>query len=198
MPQHTTETHDLRGDLEIGARLRQARELAGLRIRDLAQKVGCAESMVSKIESGKVTPSIVMLARLVAALGRDLASFFGSKLDTPGLVQRANERPILLTDAIRGGAGVSYERLVPFAAGNLLEANIHRVEPGGQKQDKVTHHGETLGYIVEGEIELTIETTTYRLSKGDSFFFKNHLTSSYRNVGDERALIFWVNTPQVH
>lgn len=198
MPQHTTETPDLRGELEIGVRLRQARELAGLRIRDLAQKVGCAESMVSKIESGKVTPSLVMLARLVAALGRDLASFFGSRIDTPGLVQRANERPILLTDAIRGGAGVSYERLVPFAAGNLLEANIHRVEPGGQKHDEVTHHGETLGYVVEGVIELTIETTTYRLSKGDSFFFKNHLTSSYRNLSEERALIFWVNTPQVH
>ena len=198
MPQQTTETPDLRGELEIGVRLRQARELAGLRIRDLAQKAGCAESMVSKIESGKVTPSLVMLARLVAALGRDLASFFGSRIDTPGLVQRAKERPILLTDAIRGGDGVSYERLVPFAAGNLLEANIHRVEPGGQKQDKVTHHGETLGYIFEGEIELTIETTTYRLSKGDSFFFKNHLTSSYRNLGEERALIIWVNTPQVH
>ena len=33
------------------------------------------------------------------------------------------------------------------------------------------------------QIELTIEATTYTLSAGDSFFFKNHLTNSFRNPG---------------
>lgn len=187
-----------RGALQVGARLRHARQLSGLRIRDLANMVGCAESMISKIENNKVAPSLVMLARLVEALGRDLASFFGTDFDSPGLVQREGYRPISQTDAIRGGTGISYERLVPFAAGNLLEGNIHRIEPGGSKEDAITHQGETLGYVIEGDVELTVETTTYMLTKGDSFFFKNHLTSRYRNVGDRMARIVWVNTPQVH
>jgi DNA-binding XRE family transcriptional regulator/quercetin dioxygenase-like cupin family protein len=187
-----------RDPLQVGARLRHARQLAGLRIRDLAQTVGCAESMISKIENNKVAPSLTMLARLVEALGRDLASFFGADFDSPGLVQRAGERPVTHVDAIRGGAGVSYERLVPFAAGNLLEGNIHRIEPGGCKADEITHQGETVGYVIEGDVELTIETRTYRLGAGDSFFFKNHLTSRYRNLGETTARIVWVNTPQVH
>lgn len=187
-----------RDELQVGARLRHARLLEGIRIRELAERVGCAESMISKIENGKVAPSLTMLQRLVEALNRDLSSFFGTDINSPGLVQKQGERPISQTDAIRGGLGVTYERLVPFAAGNLLEGNIHRIEPGGEKVDQITHQGETLGYVIEGELELSIENTTYRLSTGDSFFFKNHLTNRYRNPGTILTRVVWVNTPQIH
>ena len=185
-------------ELQIGGRLKHARLLAGIRIRELAEKVNCTESMISKIENGRVVPSLPMLQRLVEALDRDLSSFFGSDPNTPGLIQRAGQRPITTTDPIRQGSGVSYERLVPFGAGNLLEGNVHVIEPGGKKNDPITHQGETVGYVVEGQIELTIESTTHTLSAGDSFFFKNHLTNSYRNPGPGVARVIWVNTPQVH
>jgi transcriptional regulator with XRE-family HTH domain len=185
-------------DLQIGARVKHARILAGIRMRELAERVGCTESQISKIESGRVIPSVPMLQRLVEALGRDLASFFGADLNSPGIIQRAGHRPVTTTDPIRGGQGVSYERLVPFGAGNLLEGNVHVIEPGGAKDDPITHQGETLGYVIEGQIELTIEATVYTLSAGDSFFFKNHLTNSYRNAGAAPARVIWVNTPQVH
>jgi len=185
-------------DLQLGARVKHARLLAGIRMKDLAARVGCTESMVSKIESGRVVPSLPMLRRLVEALDRDLSSFFGSDINAPGLVLRAGQRPVALIDSLRVGHGVSYERLVPLAAGNLLECNIHVVQPHGDKQDPITHQGETIGYVIEGQIELTIDTTTYTLAAGDSFFFKNHLTNSYRNPGPGVARVIWVNTPQVH
>ena len=131
-------------------------------------------------------------------MNRDLASFFGADIDSPGLIQRAGQRPVSAVDAIRGGTNVTYERLVPFAAGYLLEGNIHCIAPGGEKVDRITHQGETLGYVLEGELELTIEQTTYTLGPGDSFFFKNHLTNRYRNRGTQTARVIWVNTPQVH
>ncbi|HSI41040.1 MAG TPA: cupin domain-containing protein [Xanthobacteraceae bacterium] len=187
-----------RNELQIGARLKHARLLEGIRIRELAERVGCAESMISKIENDKVAPSLTMLQRLVEALNRDLSSFFGADINSPGLVQKQGERPISETDAIRGGVGVSYERLVPFAAGNLLEGNIHRIEPGGEKVDQITHQGETLGYVIEGALELSIDSTVYKLNSGDSFFFKNHLTNRYRNTGTILARVIWVNTPQIH
>jgi transcriptional regulator with XRE-family HTH domain len=184
--------------LQIGARVKHARLLAGIRMRELAAKVGYTESMISKIEAGRVVPSLQMLQRLVVALDRDMASFFGSDLSSPGLILRAGQRPVIVTDPLREGPGVAYERLVPFAAGNLLECNIHVVEPSGHKQDLITHQGETVGFVIEGQIELTIDTTSYVLSAGDSFFFKNHLTNRYRNAGAGTARILWVNTPQVH
>ncbi len=187
-----------RDDLQIGGRLKHARLLAGILMRELATKVGCTESMISKIESGRVVPSLPMLQRLVGALDRDLASFFGSDPNSPGIVLRAGQRPIASTDPIRQGSQVSYERLVPFGAGNLLEGNIHVIEAGGAKHDPITHQGETLGYVIEGQLELTIEDTRYTLGAGDSFFFKNHLTNRYSNPGPGLARVLWVNTPQVH
>ena len=187
-----------RDDLQIGGRLKHARLLAGILMRELAAKVGCTESMISKIESGRVVPSLPMLQRLVGALDRDLASFFGSDPNSPGIVLRAGQRPIASTDPIRQGSQVSYERLVPFGAGNLLEGNIHVVEPSGAKDDPITHQGETLGYVIEGQLELTIDETRYVLGAGDSFFFKNHLTNRYSNPGPGPARVLWVNTPQVH
>jgi len=184
--------------LQIGARVKHARLLEGIRIRDLAERVGCAESMISKIENEKVAPSIAMLQRIVEALNRDLQSFFGADISSPGIVQKQGERPVSQTDAIRGGSGVTYERLVPFGGGNLLEGNIHRIEPGAEKVDQITHQGETVGYLIEGELELTIEDTTYRLTAGDSFFFKNHLTNRYRNPCSTLTKVVWVNTPQIH
>jgi transcriptional regulator with XRE-family HTH domain len=185
-------------DLQVGARLKHARQLAGIRMRELAAKVGCTEGMISKIENARVMPSLPMLQRLVEALGRDLPSFFGSNPDAPGLVLRAGQRPIVTTDPIRKGHGVHYERLIPFGAGNLLEGNIHVVAPDGAKHDPITHQGETMGYVIQGQLELSIEGTIYLLNAGDSFFFKNHLTNSYRNPGRHEARVLWVNTPQVH
>src|SRR3954471_23888885 len=49
-----------RDDMQIGGRLRHARLLAGIRMRELAEKVGCTESMISKLESGRVVPSLPM------------------------------------------------------------------------------------------------------------------------------------------
>ena len=184
--------------LQIGGRLKHARMLSGVLMRELAAKVDCTESMISKIESGRVMPSLPMLQRLVEALGRDLASFFGSDPSSPGVIQRNGQRPVTTTDPIRRGQGVSYERLVPFGAGNLLEGNVHVIEPNGFKHDAIAHQGETVGFVIEGKLELTIETTVYHLNEGDSFFFKNHLTNSYRNRGPGTARIIWVNTPQVH
>ena len=187
-----------RDDLQIGGRLKHARLLSGILMRELAAKVGCTESMVSKIENGRVVPSLPMLQRLVGALDRDLASFFGSDPNSPGIVLRAGQRQVATTDPIRQGNRIRYERLVPFGAGNLLEGNIHVVDADGSKTDPITHQGETLGYVIEGQLELTIESTSYTLNVGDSFFFKNHLTNSYSNPGPGAARVLWVNTPQVH
>jgi transcriptional regulator with XRE-family HTH domain len=185
-------------DLQIGGRLRHARMLKGMLMRELADTVGCTESMVSKIEKGRVVPSLPLLQKLVAALDLDLSAFFGLDPSSPGVVLRAGQRPITTTDPIWQGAGIHYERLVPFGAGHLLEANIHVIQPSGIKDDPITHQGETLGYVVEGELELTIDSTVYHLGAGDSFFFKNHLTNSYRNPGQVTTRVLWVNTPKVH
>lgn len=184
--------------LQIGARVRYARMLKGVRARELAERVGCTESMISKIENDRVVPSLPMLQKIIHSLETDMATFFGLTPQNSSVIQRAGQRPVTETDPIRGGTGVRYERLVPFGSGHMLEANIHVVTEGGVKVDDITHQGEALGYVIEGQLEFTIDGTTYLLGPGDSFFYKAHLTTRYRNPGPGTARLVWVNTPQIH
>lgn len=57
------------------ALLREAREKAGLRQVDLANRLGQPQSLISKIESGERRVDLVELRGICAALGVDLVKF---------------------------------------------------------------------------------------------------------------------------
>lgn len=59
--------------MSVGATLvHQARTSAGLSIRSLAQHAGVSPSTISRIETGRMDPTIGMLQRLLAAVGQEL------------------------------------------------------------------------------------------------------------------------------
>ena len=53
----------------LGARLRQARELAGFNQQESADAIGVAREMISYWENDRRLPSYAQLARLAEALG---------------------------------------------------------------------------------------------------------------------------------
>ena len=178
----------------IGPRIRHARLMRGLNMRDLAERVGCSVSALSKIEGQKANPSITMLHRICSALDTNMAALFWGG-EAAAVVTRAGERPTLLTDQVRTGRGVRLESLIPLGEAGLLQGNIHVIEPGGASDQALQHAGEEMGYIIEGELELTVDGVSYRASAGDSFFFRSDLPHSYRNPGARETRIVWINTP---
>ena len=92
-------------DLQIGARVRHARILKGMLVRELAAAVGCTESTISKIENDRILPSIPMMQNLITALDRDMASFFGLNPARQSIVQRARERPVTSAFQFAGARG---------------------------------------------------------------------------------------------
>lgn len=179
----------------IGLRIRHLRKVKGLRLKELADLVGCSESMISKIENDKVNPSLTMLHRLVGVLEANIGFVFGAPRPGEQVVARAGERPVIHLDALRHGDGITLERLIPYAEDHLLQANLHIVEPGGRSDGTIAHRGEELGYLLEGELELTVDGQVYRLGAGDSFHFRSDLAHGYRNCGTGPAKVIWVNTP---
>lgn len=179
----------------VSVRLRLARQMQGMTLKGLADAVGCSESMLSKIENGKTSPSLPMLHRLVEALGTNIGWLFEEKDGEDGIVFRDGERPVITLDPLRRGEGISLERVIPYAAGHLLQCNIHHIEVGGESAGPIQHVGEEVGYVLRGTIDLILEGRSHRLGQGDSFVFASTLRHAYRNAGDEPASIFWVNTP---
>jgi transcriptional regulator with XRE-family HTH domain len=186
------------GEVRIGARLKHARLIKGLRLQDLANTLECSESFLSKIENNKVRPSLSMLHQITSALDISIAVLFAGQ-NEPDIEQiqiiRAKERQIIRTNPVRSGPGIALERLVAMERSTLLEVNIHRVDPGGHTDGVISHEGEEIGFLLEGNLELELNGTWYAFSEGDSFFFRSTLPHGYRNVGDKTAQVLWVNTP---
>jgi quercetin dioxygenase-like cupin family protein/DNA-binding XRE family transcriptional regulator len=183
--------------LRIGSRVRHGRLVRGLKLRELAEKVDCSESLLSKIENDKVQPSLRMLHRILAQLDTSIGALFTQSGDDERVVMRAGERQIIPTGAnsLRKNSGVKLEWLVPYPESRLLSGSIHIVAPGGGSDGCIAHEGEEVAYVLEGEIELTVNEKTYLLHPGDSFFFPSDLPHGYRNPGDREARIIWINTP---
>jgi transcriptional regulator with XRE-family HTH domain len=185
-------------DLLIGAHIKHARRNRRQSLRQVADVVGCTESFLSKVENDKVRPSLTMLHKIVVALGISVAKLFSEKRDdtSPVTVLKSGTRLTLATGQIRNGKGISLESLLPVSSTVLLEANIHHVASGGSSRGFIRHQGEEMGFVLEGELELTVAKKTFSVKKGDSFFFQSHLPHGYRNPGPVTAKILWVNTPQ--
>ncbi|HTR08191.1 MAG TPA: cupin domain-containing protein [Paraburkholderia sp.] len=185
-------------EIAVGARLKHARLNFRLSLRQLADKVGCTESYLSKVENNKVRPSLPMLHKIAVTLGISVAKLFVEEDHTQGPVTilREGERAVLRTDHRRAGDAVSLETLLPSHLATLLEANIHHVPAGASSQGFLEHQGEEMGFVLEGELELTVGEQTVRVGPGDSFFFLSHIAHAYRNIGSTDARVLWVNTPQ--
>ena len=123
-------------NLLIGAYLKHARLNRRRSLRQLSDEVGCSESFLSKVENDKLRPSLAMLHRIVSALGVSIGKLFvaGNGADPTVTVVKADSRPILKTGHLRSGKGIALEALVPTSIAILLEANIHRVAPGGSSR----------------------------------------------------------------
>lgn len=184
-------------NLLIGARLKHARLNRRTSLRQLANEVGCTESFLSKVENDKVRPSLTMLHKIVQSLDISIAKLFTENADpsSPVTVLSSGKRTMLPTEHTRQGKGITLESLLPVSLAALLEANIHHVAPGGSSRGLIVHQGEEMGFVLEGELELTVDGKVVHLSPGDSFFFYSNLPHGYRNVGNVPARILWVNTP---
>jgi transcriptional regulator with XRE-family HTH domain len=178
----------------VGVTLRTRRRLLDLTLDQVATRAGCSESMLCKIETGKVNPSITLLRRLAQALSVNIAALFDDA-SPPDIVLRAGQRPRLNDGNLRHGDGVVLERLISHAPGITLQADIHEIAPGGASDGLISHQGEEMGYVLDGLVELLVDDQRWHLGPGDSFHFRSERPHGYRNIGSTLARILWINTP---
>jgi transcriptional regulator with XRE-family HTH domain len=183
--------------IRIGAKLRHARIVKGMKLSEVAEGVSVSESFISKLENDKVQPSLAVLHRMVAFLGVNVSSLFGDPTEGQGplFVMRAGERPVIRTSLRHQTDGVNIEVIAPHSRKSLLQASIHEVAPGGSGHGLIAHTGEEIGFVLEGVLDLTVGKETCRISAGDSFFFSSEHPHGYVNPGSTVARIVWVNTP---
>jgi len=180
----------------LGARIKHARMVHGLTLKALAQQARCSESMLSRVERGQAMPSLATLHRLAQALGSNVAELASAHAPPQAPVQRAHERPVIeFAGPRRRQPGVSLERVIVPMRGQLLQADIHVLQPRAESLEQIRHAGEEVGYVIEGSFELRLGDEVHVLQAGDTFYFPSDVPHSYRNPGDRVARVLWINTP---
>ena len=106
----------------VAGSIRSTRLLKSLTLKELADRAGCSESVLSKIENVRISPSLPMLQRIARALDVTLAALV-SVMDQSQVVSRAGQRDSVGVDR----CGSRVERLVPANGEHMLEGHLHRL-----------------------------------------------------------------------
>ena len=80
-----------------------------------------------------------------------------------------------------------------------LELLVSRFPPGSASGSQpYPHRGEEAGVVIEGMLELWIESEKFLLKTGDSFSFLSNKPHRYRNTSKREAVVLWVVTPPTY
>lgn len=179
----------------IGRRIRAFRKMQRLRLLDLAERAECSESLLSRIETGRVMPSLSTLHRLSRALRVNVAVLLDDPEDQVLTVYSPETRSRAAHGDLAEGDGSTAESLVPHAAGRQLEAMIVRLPPDGALCGPFSHGGEEVGLVLDGALELIVDGEAHVIGTGSSFYFTSDHVHSYRAASAEACRVVWVNTP---
>jgi transcriptional regulator with XRE-family HTH domain len=176
----------------LGDRIKALRLERDLQQRQLAEKAGLTPSMVSQIESGRLTPSLHTLGKVAGALGVTIGALFDGQPAGSIHVTRKKDYPVVSFD----GAA---ERWSVLGAG-LFQGKIRAVvstldaKTRGTMSDKVViKPGQMkLFYVLEGHVALNYGSDRHVLESGDSALLDGGTPHGWENLGTRKAQALWV------
>ena len=191
---------------EARAQLREARQAAGLSLRELGDRVGLSASLLSQIERGKSEPSVASLYALVKELGVSLDGLLGSAPPAPqqprpnmsvheAKVAKSNSPLVRPSERahLDMTSGVHWEQLTRGSDPHA-DALLVTYSPGGTSSADgtlMTHSGVEFAYLLEGELTLHIGFQRITLRSGDSLRFESSQPHMYSNDTHEVARGLW-------
>lgn len=181
----------------IGEKLRTLRLRKSMGLVELGKHTGLSAALLSKLERGKLFPTLPTLLRIAMVFGVGLDYFFTDerKRRVVGIVRkdervRFPERP--------GTADVQYyfESLDYRATERKLSAylaDFQELPPERLKPHQ--HAGVEFLYLLKGSLTLKMGSDENLLESGDAIYFDSSVPHSYRRRGAPQCLGVIVTMP---
>ena len=177
--------------LSIGQKVAQRRKENGLTLQQLAAKVHLSAAFISQIEHDKASPSIATLKTIAHALNAKVIDFFADELLQDPVVTTPDQWSRVLIPGWQSDT----KRLVKIVASKRMEPFLTTIKPGGKSREPYSHPGEEFGFVLEGEIAITVGDELYRVGPMSSFYYSSLLPHSWINKGKKNCKIIWVVSP---
>ena len=172
-------------DYRIGEKIRKLRLKRSMGLVELGQHTGLSAALLSKVERGRLFPTLPTLLRIALVFSVGLEFFFAGTREKPliAIVRKADR--VRLPD--RPGAGTTAYRFesLDFAAteqrfssyyAEFLPVPIDRLRTHA-------HAGVEFIYVVSGRLSLHIDDAEHALAAGDSIYFDSNQPHAYRRGG---------------
>ena len=168
----------------IADKLRTLRLRRSMGLAQLAEHTGFSSAMLSRLENGRLVPTLPTLTRIALVFNVGLDYFFSDprKRHVVAVVRR-DERQVFPSDPKSAPVPWHFESLDFRVNERKLSgylAHFHSLPP-----DKVVphyHQGVELLYLIEGRLEMRIGVETFQLSDGDSIYFDSIQKHTYRSL----------------
>jgi transcriptional regulator with XRE-family HTH domain len=150
--------------VDVGLNIRKERKKLNLSIKELAAKVGISTMTLQRIEMGKTSPSVSILAEISYHLRKPIGHFIEEK--TPKIVfVRSEDQLVEISPKMK---------LTMVAPANFIDDRI-LVNLGEAKKgrfiDQHVEEGRSFVYILEGEAVLKHDGIEYVHKTGDSVYY---------------------------
>ena len=169
----------------LGSAVRELRQRHKLTIAQVSEQAGISRGMLSKIETGRITPGLDSLSRIARALGVSMSMLFRHYDAPTGSAQHIKKGQGM--EVVRRGtkSGHSYE-LLAYDQGpvKLFEPFMITMEEPSESFPTFQHPGTEFIHMIEGTLEYRHGQTVYVLEPGDTLTFEGEITH-----GPERLLI---------
>lgn len=173
-------------DYEIGGKIRALRLKKKVGLVDLGKHTGLSPALLSKIERGRLFPTLPTLLRIALVFGVGLEYFFAGPREKPLVaVTRKNQRVELPErPGARETAAYRFESLDYTASErrfNCYYAEFFPVPP--EKLRSHDHPGVEFIYVIQGTLSLHINAEEHVLEAGDAIYFDALIPHAYRRSG---------------
>jgi len=170
----------------IGEKLRGLRLAKKMGLAELGAHTQLSPALLSKLERGKIFPTLPTLLRIAMVYSVGLDYFFRSDSEHDRLaIVRRQDRRSFPDDP--GGEAISYrfESLDFTAVERKLNAYLATFEPiAADKARAHEHEGAEFIYVLTGSLGLRVEEEEVVLEAGDSVYFDSRRSHAYRKVGE--------------
>lgn len=189
-----TEAGDIAASASLGASIRAARRVAGLKLREVAAASGLSISYISQIERDLLTPSVAALRRIAQAVEIPAGALAFAASGRRGkaaiaIVRGDGRKRIAFADT-----DIAYELLTPDVQGRVSVMALH-VPAGAASGAAFSHPGEDIVVVQRGALLIEIGGLWHEVAAGDSIRFSSEIPHRWRNGGDAPADALWISSP---
>lgn len=182
--------------VNLGSRIRTLRTEQGLSLDEAAQRCGVSRSMMSAVERGEKTPSVLVVHRIAVGLGSNITRLLGEEQAAPVVVlRRAAQR------VARDPGGWERRNLAPAQPGVAFEFMRTTIQPGVNAGEFPPHPPGSREYVAveQGRLQLTVAGAAYLLETGDSIAYHGDCWHAFANPGPGACVYYLaLETPPLH